>query len=333
MIEINDTDPDNIFINLTLYNSTDTHIPATIDIGLEKPVLKNASDYKLSIVRFECPLYDVLPSYDLTSLTLKGGIFYNGNSYLVTYSGPVYNNTINDFVAILNNIMSQSYSIFLSANPSFPANTPPYFFYEPRDRLFRLVVQKQVAQANNLYILIHQDIFVYISSFPYLNTSPISDCFAFNIIQLDNNIYNSPIYPSTNNSAFIQYQEYPTDSVFNSLQSVIITSNLPVRFEFLPQPTAQSVQTFNNLSYISSFPILTDFLVPVNRFGDQFSTLYYLPTAEFRWADFIYNQAIDRLSFTFYYQNKNQQTYPLLLHPRTTASIKLYLKHKKLFYK
>jgi len=25
------------------------------------------------------------------------------------------------------------------------------------------------------------------------------------------------------------------------------------------------------------------------------------------------------LSFTFYYQNKNQQTYPLLLHPRTTA--------------
>jgi len=333
MIEINDTDPDNIFINLTLYNSTDTHIPASIDVGLEKPILKNASDYKLSVIRFECPLYDVFPSYDLSSLTLQGGIYYSGNSYIVTYPGPVYSNTINDFVAILNYIMNKAYTTFQAANASFPANTPPYFFYEPRDRLFRLVVQKQVAQTGNLYILIHQDIFTFISSFPYLNSSPLPNFFAFNIIQLDNNIYTSQIYPSANNSAFILFEEYPTDYTFNALQSVIITTNLPIRFEFLPQPTGQSVQTNNNLSYISSFPILTDFLVSINKFGDQFQTLYYFPTAEFRWADFIYNQFIDRLSFTFYYQNKNQQIYPLLLHPNTTASIKIYLKNKKLFYK
>jgi hypothetical protein len=79
-------------------------------------------------------------------------------------------------------------------------------------------------------------------------------------------------------------QEYLTDYRFNQLQSVIVTSNLPIRQETLPQSTQQNVFNPNNpLSYISTLPILTDFRPDVNQFGLQNSSLIFFPTGEFRW--------------------------------------------------
>jgi hypothetical protein len=98
--------------------------------------------------------------------------------------------------------------------------------------------------------------------------------------------------------------EYPTDYRFNQLQSIIVTSNLPIRQETLPQSTHQNVFNTNNpLSYISTLPIPTDFRPDVHEFGLQNSSLIYFPTGEFRWIDLLSDSPLDCLSFEFLWQS------------------------------
>jgi hypothetical protein len=121
--------------------------------------------------------------------------------------------------------------------------------------------------------------------------------------------------------------EYPTDYRFNQLQSVIITSNIPVRMETLPQSTQQSVVNPNNsVSYISTLPILTDFRPDVNQFGLQNSSLIYFPTAEYRWIDLMSDAPLDRLNFNFLWQFTDQNIHQLYLSPGESVSLKLYFR-------
>jgi hypothetical protein len=122
-------------------------------------------------------------------------------------------------------------------------------------------------------------------------------------------------------------QEYPTDYRFNQLQSVIVTSNLPIRQEKLPQSTQQNVfNPSNPLSYISILPILTDFRPDVNQFGLQNSSLIYFPTGEFRWIDLLSDGPLDRLSFDFLWQSSDQEIHELKLNPGESVSLKLYFR-------
>jgi hypothetical protein len=151
------------------------------------------------------------------------------------------------------------------------------------------------------------------------------------------NLYNSPKYPAVPGgyNAYRSFQEFPTDYEFNTLQSIIITTTLPVRNEFVPLSTNQPNKVINTqgntsgLSYISSIPVLTDFLVPIDRFGQQNQRVFYLPTAEFRWTDFIYSLPLDRLSFSYYYQIADQSISQLTLPPGSYCSMKILLRRKK----
>jgi hypothetical protein len=324
-------DVDNLYINLSLYNNSPNQIPAKIDVALEKPIVEHASNYKLSIIRFSCPL-DEIPSYDLSRINpanIRGGFFYAisfipgfgflGDYYVYTAPAPTKPMYIDDFIDLLNDIFENAYNILLPNGP-FPQDCAPYFFFDPRDKLIRFVTSKIVTFVQYVFFILHKDLFDFIDGFPSfsINPAPISDEYVvFKISQKDINLYTSPKYPTTPincQPSYIQFQEYQTTYKFND-----------------PQPTSQQTQNNNQLSYISSFPILTDFLVPINNFGEQFSVIYYLPTAEFRWADLIYDLAIDRLSFTFYYQTLDQKTYPLLIQPGKSVNIKIYLKSKKFF--
>jgi hypothetical protein len=61
----------NITANLTLYYSMDNplRIPATLDIGLEKPLLDNGKNNKLSVLLFVCLLSSVQPPFSLIDKT------------------------------------------------------------------------------------------------------------------------------------------------------------------------------------------------------------------------------------------------------------------------
>jgi hypothetical protein len=79
---------ENIVANLSLYNPTDadTKIHARIDVPLEKPILRKCSDYKLKILRFQCPLTTVFPPYNLVGMEFR--VTINTATHSHTFSGP-----------------------------------------------------------------------------------------------------------------------------------------------------------------------------------------------------------------------------------------------------
>jgi hypothetical protein len=186
----------------------------------------------------------------------------------------------------------------------------------------------------SMNIFVNRAVYMFISGFPFQKID--DDTYMLRYYAPDDSVLYSPPVQTTINKfpkwlssgeAIRVPQEYPTDYQFNQSQSVIVTSNLPIRQETLPQSTQQNVFNPNNpLSYISTLPILTDFRPDVNQFGLQNNSLIFFPTGEFRWIDLLSDSPLDRLFFDFLWQSTDQQIHELELNPEESVSLKLYFR-------
>jgi hypothetical protein len=98
----------NITANLTLYNPIDNNnmkIPANLDIGLEKPLLPKGKDYKLTVLRFVCPLSSVQPPFSLLGKTFEVIIKKNSNSREASQKINTNVQSLSDFVPNVNNLL------------------------------------------------------------------------------------------------------------------------------------------------------------------------------------------------------------------------------------
>jgi hypothetical protein len=180
--------------------------------------------------------------------------------------------SISEFINLLNSTFVVAYNNFVyyigEIGKTLPSGLFPYFLYNPQTRLMAFVTPKYFLDGSILPlpidVYVSNDIYGFIYGFPSL-PSYIAGYTKLKIDTLDYNLYTSPQYPSGNQS---------------------------VRNEFIPLSTGQKLQIVNpgidttGLSYISSIPVLIDYIVP-----------------------------IDRLSFTFYYQTIDQNIAPLMLSP------------------
>jgi hypothetical protein len=93
---------ENVVVNLSLYNPTDssTKIRARMDVPLEKTILRKMSDYKLTILRFQCPLTTVFPPYNLLGTEFKVTISIATNRSIHTSTGTILSSSIGDFLEI-----------------------------------------------------------------------------------------------------------------------------------------------------------------------------------------------------------------------------------------
>jgi hypothetical protein len=326
---------ENVVVNLSLYNPTDAakKIRARIDVPLEKPILRKMSDYKLTILRFQCPLTTVFPPYNLQGTEFQVTISTAFRSETRTSTGGSLSSYIGDFLEFLLNLMiSACHTAMAPYINGADARRPPYVYYQPQEKLMHFVVPAEYRQSVNIFV--NRGIYKFISGFPFQKVD--DNNYMLRYYAPDNSIlYSPPVQSAVNKYPKWQVageainipQEFPTDYRFNQLQSVIVTSNLPIRQETLPQSTQQNVfNPSNPLSYISTLPILTDFRPDVDQFGLQNSSLIFFPTGEFRWIDLLSDSPLDRLSFDFLWQSTDQEIHELELNPGESVSLKLYFK-------
>jgi hypothetical protein len=208
----------------------------------------------------------------------------------------------------------------------------PYVYYQPQEKLMHFVVP---AEYNgSAHIFVNRGIYTFLRGFPFQKIDDNNYMLRYYVP--DNSIlYSPPVQTLANKFPKWQIageainipQEYSSDYRFNQLQSVIVTSNLPIRQETLPQSMQQNVfNPSNPLSYISTLPILTDFRPDVDQFGLQNSSLIFFPTGEFRWIDLLSDGPLDRLSFDFLWQSSDQEIHELELNSGESVSLKLYLR-------
>jgi hypothetical protein len=326
---------ENIVANLSLYNppSSNKPIEASIDVSLEKPLLKKMSEYKLTIARFRIPLFSIYPSFDLTNLFFQVTFRYNTNNYSqsLVVSSTVY--SIAEFTTIANNLIKNAYNL-----TGLPTNTPPYLIYH--DDRFCFVVPTQII-TSGVNIILSSDLFYYVGGFPARPSSIISGQFELYMNQAE--YYLSPIYDIagapvissasnlTKYNSYMLRSEFHTGSRFNDIQNVIITTNIPIRQEMLPQ-ISNNPSPSQSLAYISTLGIFSDFVVSITEFGQQYDELIYYPRSQFRWTDLMSDAQLDRLSFSFYYQKNDQSIHKIYINPGDSASIKVYFVSKNKFY-
>jgi hypothetical protein len=335
---------ENIVANLSLFNphSSNKVIDANIDVSLEKPLLPKCSDYKLTIARFRVPLNSLYPAFTCRGLLFETVFKYNNNFYTTSIIVNVDFFSILDFIALVNNMLKSTHQQM----PGFNTNFYPYLFYDDETRLFNLVYPTNYyGNAPQVLIIFSNDLYYFVAGLPAkpspdkpgyfelnLNSSPYHPFFSDFL-----DLAGAPIVTSTSGytkyNSYILTSEFSTSYRFNDIQSVIVTTNIPIRQEQLPLNSSNLFTSGpNNVAYISTLSVLSDFSVNITQFGQQYESLVYYPQSQFRWTDMVSDNQLDRLSFGFFVQKEDQSIQKIKLNPGDSCSIKIYFVSKNKFY-
>ena len=128
-------------------------------------------------------------------------------------------------------------------------------------------------------------------------------------------IYNYTISPRF----LIFTQEFNMLGAWTSLSSIVfITRTIPIQPEFIPTLTTGSSASGSSARYI-----ITDFVSDVTKIGEQRSRFVYNPTAQYRYISLNSNLPLYKIDITMYWQDKNQNLYPLRITNGEINTVKL----------
>ena len=126
-----------------------------------------------------------------------------------------------------------------------------------------------------------------------------------------------------------------TDSLWSPIQALVFTSTLlPIQNESGGPPIdlGGSNLGFSAPTVRSAFePIITDIILPLSDRGaaDYRGFIYYVPTAEYRLADFTANTEIRNIDVQIFYRNRlDNNLYPVPLYNQSNVSLKFMFRKK-----
>ncbi len=143
----------------------------------------------------------------------------------------------------------------------------------------------------------------------------------------DTNVLTLPTY-----NALQMYQEYPTASLWNPVNSLVFTTGtLPVAPTSVSAPvvfgtnTSELVSGGNN-SNISNQ--LTDFEVPLTEGWEYKPNVFYAPTSEYRFVDLLGNSPINNIQISVYWKDSFGNLHSFYLNSGCNANIKILFRRK-----
>jgi hypothetical protein len=153
--------------SLTLFNSGTIPIPAKLTQRLITPIIYNPEDYVMYIERFTSntnfPLFFPVSS-DGTFvtdyvITIQYGIGAGATRYDVQIPVNPYDTTngifnISTFLNAVNRTALLAFTVFNTAHPSAPPQSPPYFYFDSATQLISLYLDVgwQVTVAEPVFL-------------------------------------------------------------------------------------------------------------------------------------------------------------------------------------
>ncbi len=251
----------------------------------------------------------------------------------------------NAFIDMINASLSQTWSSSGLAG-IFPNSIPPYFIYDTVG--LTLIVpdcfRRVVSPLTNIpTIYVNSALESFLSSFQYYSlgtNQPFGKDEEFILSPNRGDIVLSnvkPYYPAgitppaTTASPNIATDywsitsEYNTFQLWDSLRKIVIISNtMPVRTEGIPSANPASP----GLS--SGLPILSDFVLDLQQAGDSRSIAHYNPQT-YKLVDLVSDLPLTKIDIQLFWQDRNQNLYPIKLSSFQTASIKLGFFRKNIY--
>ena len=351
----NSTFVNNINFNQSITSQLQlTFVTAALSETRTSPIIKNPSDWLMSIIRFDVdaraiPIFFPQMQFDVTtklpSTTITQSVVTLSNNMSTSTEPVIYVSSINnptpyttpsiynyqDWLDLINTALATAYS-----NLTGTSGSPPIFIYDASTQLINLYIDQQyvpsIAGANVIKINMNVILQRYFANFQTIidNSGIYYQFYNSQFDITDNNIKPLPAVGSrqglpysiqTIPNLYVCQQTAPGTSLWTGLRSVLLTSSsIPFKTEFVTTNVSQA----NNYLSNSLFPIVSDFLVPIdNTPTNQRAVLEYLPTAQYRYVDLTGESPLYRMDFKFYWSDWLGNVYPIFLSENGSVSIKV----------
>lgn len=317
---ISQPDPDHIWINTFISNTTNASIQAQYIQNRLLPFLQQPDRFNISITRF-----DMSNSAPIFEWPEDPTVFYVGYRYLGTNyttqliqptSGNVYD--VDALTNSINTAFTTSYTALVTAHAGVLTATS-FWIFDPVSQLFTLAYDP-LAITNGVQIIMSQGLYLKFQSFSInsVTSLPGSDYY-FNLFDLTVNRLTPPgsmmqYYTSTQFGA-------ASGSMNDSDSLVITTQFLPVVSEQLSAIGVSSDATIN---------VITDFKIEAPQLLPYGERILYNPTV-YRLIPMNGTKPLQRYDFKVWLRAVDGSLSPLLIPPFGHLSIKILFLRVGLF--
>lgn len=341
------TDSDNVYFNVQLRAiDGQRYTVPRYEATRSKNIVDKGTDYYLSVIRFTIPSY-YLPVLVPIMSADEDDAAAGTTQYVITLEYPpnapanlevivpigvkwtpdngssswIYH--ISTFVQAVNETISALYTVAtagLNLN-----NGAPWIEYDPENKLFSLWADQAefVNRGNGAFIYFNEYLFQLFTGFQAirlknsLNLIPTNDDYRdLQIVVKDRNGSNVVLRGTNKVVMTADYQSLYNWNPYKKL--LISTSLLPTNPE--------AVKGDGN----SNSKILTDF-VPDNDINDVRSVYQYASQGDYRLIDILADAPITSVDLQIFWQDLDDNIYPVYIPPRAEVDVKLIFTRKSLY--
>jgi hypothetical protein len=181
-----------------------------------------------------------------------------------------------------------------------------------------------ITKPQHIKIYFNRPLYSLFNSFPSYKFSPTSDGKHYQILTNPRDGINCVTMTEYGPSVLIKTdQEFATNESWSPIDSIVFTTTMPVVSSLESNPTIyqNGVQLKLGKTYNNSQTIISDF--QTSDFNYR-STIYYTPTAEFRWISFLNNDIpLTEITVYGYIKDRFGIIRPYYLPSNSHASIKI----------
>ncbi len=238
----------------------------------------------------------------------------------------VYN--FNNFIDMLNMALNDAF-IKLQGNvsPVLDTASPPIIVWD-KDTLKATLYSEldfyDVTQDNHVQIFFNRPLFSLFNSFPMYKYLPEPNGRHYQILTNPRNgIQTTTITAYSSSQLIVTSQEFPTNESWSPISSIVFTTNMPVSGTLLSNPTLLQNGIVYGLTttYNNNQTVISDFVTDENNYR---STVFYQPTAEYRWQSLLNNDVpLYEISIYGWLKDRYGILRPLTLPSNSIFSMKI----------
>jgi hypothetical protein len=332
------------YYNAQIYNNnTSTDLECNYNARTSSYILKKASDWMLSIVRFSLPASSIPlfffrnNTYTVTLYQPSSGVTSQVTlTYIDHESGsvrqPVYSfqNMVDSvnlaFKTAFDNITTTTGGSFLGPT----TGSAPLLYYNAENGLFNLYVNTNDvgnvsyddADINRVEIYFNNLLFKFFQGF-YVDDlgNQLTDGKDRRFI-----INKNPVNTSATGMTIIK-QEFENRLAFYELRSIVLKTSMPILDE-RTSPVATNQSTFTGDLSVS---IMADFLPYNPHPRDYRSRNIYVPS-NFRYSHFTTSDSLKTINFEAFWEGEDGNLNRIYIQPGEAASVKFMFIRKKDIY-
>ena len=364
----NDESPYQVYFDIDFKNtaSNDPQF-VNFQVARSAPLLLNPSNYFLSIIRFNLDT-DNVPKFLAEALvdgvnTDPNKLIYSftlnytdvsGNEYNIlenmqfipqdlsivapslpfsVYDPALINNeyyyvySYNQVIKMMNNTLQIAFSQLqtdVSNNGNIAPTNVPFLNLDPNNYLITLYSDI----SGGVSIFMNNDMNILLSSFEtiyYGSNVPLGKNFEIEIY----NKNNLNIETVNGVDYYTMVQEFPSIPLWSGIENFTWTTSININGSNINPPiiyTGNGIAT--GATSNSSLNIISDFQIGLDKGYENFPTINYAPTSEFRLIDILASGPLTSFNLQCYWKDKNGNYRRMLLPKGTGGSIKILFRRK-----